>query len=109
MPEIIQWYRDCDKCNDDVLKVKTYLIKTILFHELVKEYGPDIAYLSNNIGKSGTHCSDIKQISYEMYREVYVYNYKKQKESNENVGYSVYDSSTMKYSKEPISIIHEIK
>lgn len=109
LPEIIQWNFNLNKKDLNKLKELTSDIKHILFVEMLSKFGGTIDNVSYGIGQGETHCGIIRQIAYEMYREIYVFDVKNRADNGEEIGWTVYSSPTLKYSKEPLPIIHKIK
>lgn len=71
--------------------------------DLKKVVFPELAYNeSYSIGRGGERIHDLRQLAYEMYRQIYVYQVEERKRKGENVSYNVYDSPTMKYTDEAL-------
>lgn len=81
----------------DELRDSLQNLKTILFPEL----RPNEAY-GISAPKTGDYAAERRQISYEMYRQIYVYQTRARKLAGEDVSMNVYDSPTMKYSDEDL-------
>ena len=95
------------KCNrngrGDELREAQQKLKRVLFPELLhnEAYGVGAA--------RGDRMGEQRQISYEMYRQIYVYQTAKRKLSGDDVSMNVYDSPTMRYSDEKLIEIQELE
>lgn len=70
-------------------------LKQALFPEL----HPNESY---SIGRCDDTLSEARQIAYEEYRQIYVYQTAERKDAGEDVSMNVYAYPTMRYSKEPL-------
>lgn len=70
---------------------------------------PELHYNeSYGIGKPENSIEEHRQVSYEFYRNIYVYETEKRRKQGDDVRMSVYSSPTMKYSDEPLIKISEV-
>lgn len=50
-----------------------------------------------------------RQVSYEMYRQIYVYETRKLRAEGKDMSWSVYSSPTMRYSNEPLMKVEDVE
>lgn len=101
------WDHAPDK--DDPISDAAFKLKMALFPELPGAAAYGIGYTSDDKNS----IDDNRQISYEMYREVYHYFAKEKAQEDEAKGkrscYNVYLTDTLKYSDEPLPKVEEIE
>lgn len=86
--------------DGDKLHAALSAVKAIIFPELSynESYGVGAPREDN--------LQNLRQISYEMYRQIYVHQTKERKLRGDDVSMNVYDSPTMRYSGENLIVIN---
>lgn len=94
------------RCDDKTRLSQTLAqLKTVLFPELFGNEAYGVGAPTKTL-MPGIHLSDrekeLRDISYEIYRQLYVHFTAERKAAGGDVSYSVYDYPTMRYSGEPL-------
>jgi hypothetical protein len=99
LPEILYWNFNIPY-GDRV--EASYNLKKVIFPELHKNASYGIGWSKDD------KLEQERQISYEMYREVYVKQAKERKEKSEDVKWNVYDNDTLHYSDQPLPVVKDV-